>query len=70
MTDVALGIASEADPAAVMNDLVGEADPAVTRQNLHQFPFDFFGRVGFGELKAARDAEDVGVDDDAFRFLE
>jgi len=49
-----------------VNHLVGEADPVVARQDLHQFLLDLFGRLGLGEFKAARDAEDVRVDHDAF----
>ena len=38
--------------------------------DLHQLLLDFFGGVAFGEVEAAGDAEDVGVDDDAFGLAE
>ena len=67
---IAFGIAGEADLAAMLNDLEGEADPAVARENLHQLLLDFFRGVGFGEFEAARDAEDMRVDDDALGLAE
>ena len=36
----ALGFTGDADGAAVMNDLVGEGDPLVLRDDLHQVLFD------------------------------
>ena len=68
---VALGFAGFADLAAVMDDLVGEVDPAVLRQNdLHQLLLDFLRRFAFGKPETARDAEDVCVDDHAFGLVE
>ena len=67
---VAFGLAGVADLAAVMDELVGEVDPAVAWDYAHEFLFDFFGGFGFGEAKAAGDAEDVGVDDHALGFAE
>jgi len=67
---VALGLAGVADLAAVMDDLVREADPAVVRQDLHQLLLDLLRSVAFGEREAARDAEDMSVHDDALGFAE
>jgi len=67
---VAFGLAGVADLAAVVDELMGEGDPAVLRNHLHQFLLDFLGRVAFGEAEAVGDAEDMGVDHDAFSFAE
>ena len=67
---IAFGFAGDADLAAVVDDLVGEIDPAVLGDNLHQFLLHFLGCVAFGEAKAMGDAEDVGIDNHALGFLE
>ena len=67
---VALGFAGLADLAAVVDDLVGEVDPASLRQNTHQLQLDLFRRLGFGQAEATRDAEDVRVHHHAFGFVE
>ena len=67
---VALGLACVADLAAVVDELVGEGDPAVLGQDAHQFLLDLLRRVALGQAQAARDAEDVGVDNHAFRLVE
>ena len=67
---VAFGFAGFADLAAVMDELVGEGDPAVLGNDLHQFLLDFLRRVAFGQAETAGDAEDVRVDDYAFGFAE
>ena len=62
----AAGFAGDADGAAVQDELVAEVDPVIFRDDLHQILLDFF-RLGVeGELEAAREAQHVGVDDDAF----
>jgi len=66
---VAFGFACDADLAAVVDDLVGEVDPAVLGNYLHQFLFYFLGRVAFGKGKAMGDAEDVRIDNHAFGFF-
>jgi hypothetical protein len=63
---VALGLAGVADLAAMVDELVGEGDPAILRENLHQFLLDFFGCIALGEAQATGDAEDVRIDDYAF----
>jgi len=67
---VTFWLAGIADLTAVMDDLVGEVDPAVRREDAHQLLLHLLGRVSFGHAEAAGDAEDVGVDDDAFRLFE
>ena len=61
----ALGLAGDADLAAVVDELVGELDPAVLWDDAHEVLFDFDGLGVDGELEAAGEAQDVGVDDDA-----
>ena len=53
-----------------MDELVGEGDPAILRQNLHQFLLDLLRRVAFGQPQPARDAEDMRVHDHAFGLAE
>lgn len=60
-----LWFARDADLAAVMDEFVGELDPAVLRDDVHEVLLDFDGVGVGGELEAAREAEHVGVDDDA-----
>ena len=67
---VALGFASQADLAAMVNDLMGEGDPAVSRKDAHQFLLDLLRCVAFGKAKAMGDAKDVRVNDDTFGFVE
>ena len=55
-----------ADLTAMMDELVGEGDPAVLRNNLHQLLLDFLRRVAFGQAEAAGDAEDVRIDHNTF----
>jgi len=45
-----------------------QINPVFPWDDLHQGLLDFFGRGLPGEVKAAGEALDVGVDDDAFRF--
>ena len=52
-----LGLRAVADLPAVMDELVGEGDPAALRQNPHQFLLDLLGRVAFGQAEAAGDAK-------------
>ena len=66
----AFGFAGDAEGAAVMDDLVGVADPVVGRNDLDELLLNFLGRFRFGESEAAADAQDVGVNDDAFSFVE
>src|SRR5580704_7299222 len=44
---IALGLACEADLAAVVNDLVAEIDPAVLRQDAHKLLLNFLRRIAF-----------------------
>ena len=67
---VAFGFAGGADLSAVMDELVGEGDPAVLRNDPHQFLLDFLGRIAFGQSEAAADAEDVRIDDYPLGFAE
>ncbi len=64
----ALGFAGVADGAAVVDQLVGELNPAVVRDDLHQVLFDGLRGFAAGEAQAAGDAKDVRIDDDAFSF--
>jgi hypothetical protein len=61
---VALGFAGIAYLTAMVDDLVGEADPALPRQNLHQLLFDLLRRVAFGQSEPSGNAEDVRINDD------
>lgn len=45
--------AREADLAAVVDEFVGELDPAVLRDEFLEVFFDLYGVGGFGELEAA-----------------
>ena len=67
---IAFGLAGVADLAAMVDELVGEGDPMVLGQDAHEFLLDFLGCIPFGEAKAAGNAEDMGVDDDAFGLVE
>jgi hypothetical protein len=67
---VAFGLAGDANLTAVMDDLVRKGDPAILRDDVHQFLLDLLGRVAFGKAEAVGDAEDVGIDDNAFGFVE
>ena len=67
---VAFGFSGIADLTAVVDELVGEVDPATLREDAHQLLLDFLGCVALGEPEAAGDAEDMGVDDYAFGFAE
>ena len=53
-----------------MDDLVREADPAVLRQDAHQFLLNFLRRIAFGKAETAGDAEDVRIYHDSLRFAE
>jgi len=64
----AFGFAGFADLAAVVDEFVGELDPAVLGDDFHQVLFDGLRGVAAGEAEAAGDAEDVGVYDDSFGF--
>ena len=70
VAEVAFGLAGNAHLAPVVDDLVGEVDPAVLRDDLHQLLFNFLRRVAFGKAEAARNAEDMGVNNHAFGFFE
>ena len=65
-----LGFARIANGSAVVNQLMGEADPTVLRQDAHQFLFNFLRRVSLGEREAARNAEDMRIDHNPFGLLE
>src|SRR5579862_385198 len=61
----ALRFPRRADPAPVPDQSMGEADPFFHRQKLHQVLLDFLRIVLARQLKSAREALNVGVDDDA-----
>ena len=50
----------------MVDDLVGEIDPAVRGNDPHQLLLNFLRRVAFGETKTVSDAEDVRVHHHAF----
>ncbi len=54
----------------MVDDLVGESDPTILGDDLHQLLLDFFGCFTFGETKAAGDAQYMRIDDDTFRLAE
>ena len=70
VTAVAFGLAGIADLAAMVDELVGEVDPAAWGDDPHQFLLDFLGRVAFGQAESAGDAEDMRVDNDSFGLAE
>jgi len=70
VTAVALGLARVAYMAAMVDDLMGEGDPPILGDDLHQLLLDFFGCFTFGEAKAAGDAQYMRIDDDTFRHAE
>src|SRR3974377_2247458 len=59
----AFGLARDADGAAMMDDLVGEVDPLVARDDLHQVLLDLAGVGVLRKFEAAGDALDVRVND-------
>ena len=59
----AAGFAGDADLAAVVNEFVGELDPAVAGDDLLQVLFDLYGVGFFGEFEAVGEAVDVRVYD-------
>lgn len=62
---LALGLAGYADLAAVVDELVGELNPAIFGDDFFEVLLDFDGVGVCGEFEAAREAEDVGVHNDA-----
>lgn len=66
----ALGLAGNAEPASVPDNLVGEENPLFAWDDSHQVSFDFLRVSLRGEFEAARDAVYVGVDDYSFGDLE
>ena len=61
----AFGFARVADLTAVVDELVGEVDPAILRNDEHEVAFDLDGISVGGEFKPAGEAKHVGVDDDS-----
>lgn len=59
-------LAGDADLSSVMDELVGELDPVVLGDDVHQLLLHLFGVGGIREAEAVGEAQDVGVDDDAF----
>lgn len=49
----AFGLTRNAELPPMVDDLVREADPAVSRQHLHQVLLDVAGVVGFREFEPA-----------------
>lgn len=66
----ALGLAGDAEPASVPDDLVGKENPLFAWDDSHQVLFDFLRIILRGEFEAARDAVYVSVDDYSFGDLE
>lgn len=60
-----LWIASDTDGASVMDYLVREKDPVVVGDDFHQVLLDSRRIVVLGQFEPARNAMNVGVDDDA-----
>ena len=52
-----------------MDEFVGEGDPVILRYDMHQVLLDLFGCGVAGEIKAAGEAQDMGIDDDSYCFL-
>ena len=50
----------------MVDDLVGEVDPATLWKDLHQFLFNLRRGVAFSQPKASGDAENVRIHDHAF----
>src|SRR3954463_12643130 len=63
-------LASYADAAAMPDQLVGKVDPLLAWDDLHKVLLDLLRHLIAGEFKTPRETVDVGVDDDALRFLE
>ena len=61
----ALGLAGDTNGATVMNDLVGEVDPLLARNDLHQVLFDLGWGLVRRKFQTAGDALHVRVDYDA-----
>lgn len=61
----AVGTAGDAGFSAVVDESMGEHDPFVLREELHQFSFDDLGVVGFHESEEVGESGDVGVDNDS-----
>jgi len=51
-----------------VDEFVGELDPAVFGDDLHQVLLDDLRGFATGEAETTGETEDVGIDDDAFRF--
>jgi hypothetical protein len=66
----ALGHARDAEGTSVMNNLVGEVDPFVLREDAHEVLLDLDRLVVLREFEAAGDAVHVGVYNDADGFAE
>src|SRR5258708_5083372 len=62
---IAFGRSRHAEGAAVEDDLVREADPAVLGNDFDEILLDLDGVGVFGEVEAPGDALDVGIDDDS-----
>ena len=58
-----------ANLSSVMDKFVREGDPVILGYDAHQVLLHFFGRSVAGEAEAVREAQDVGIDDNAYRFL-
>lgn len=66
----AFGFASHTDLAAVVDHAMGEVNPLLLRQYLHEVLLDLRGIGVLGESEAFAEACDVRVDDDAGRHAE
>src|SRR6266508_6926345 len=63
-TDLALGVASGADPSSVLDQDVGEREPLLLRDEPHQIPLDLVRVLIRAEAQALGQPAHVGVDGD------
>ncbi len=59
--------ASDANPAAMPNQLVGKLDPLVLRQNIHQILLDLLGFFLLCEFQPPCESQHMGIDHNATR---
>ena len=67
---VALGLAGIANLPAMMNELMGEGDPSILRQNLHKFLLDLLRGLRFGKSQPPRDAKNMCIHNDTLCLAE
>ena len=64
------GLACVADRAAMKDQQVREVEPVFMESDAHQVLFNFDGIIIFCPAEAAREATNMGVDDEAFHNVE